>query len=78
MSTPEVPAAKASHRTRISRRLCLILGVPIVSVVYPFLFGVLPWALSFLTPRYGWTERGPAGRNLLGLIPVVAGIGGLV
>jgi protein-S-isoprenylcysteine O-methyltransferase Ste14 len=40
--------------------------------------GVVPWALSLLTPRYGWTGRGPAAWNLLGLIPVVAGVAGLV
>jgi protein-S-isoprenylcysteine O-methyltransferase Ste14 len=40
--------------------------------------GVLPWALSLLTPHLGWTEGGPGSWNLLGLIPVVAGIAGLV
>jgi protein-S-isoprenylcysteine O-methyltransferase Ste14 len=39
---------------------------------------VVPWALSLLTPRYGWTETGPGSWNLVGLIPVVAGIGGLI
>jgi len=55
-----------------------VLGLFIVSVVYPFMVGVLPWALSLLTPRYGWTESGPATWNLLGLIPVVAGSVGLL
>ncbi len=72
MSTPEVPASKRSHRIRISRRMLIIFGVFVVSVVYPFVFGVLPWLLSLLTPRFGWTEHGPAAWNILGLFPVVA------
>jgi len=77
MSTPEVPASKRSHRTRISRRMAFIFGVFVVSVVHPFVFGVLPWLLSLLTPRLGWTEHGPAAWNILGLFPVVAGALGL-
>ena len=72
MSTPEVPASKRSHRTRISRRMLFIFSVFVVSVVYPIAFGVLPWLLSLLTPRFGWTEHGPAAWNILGLFPVVA------
>ena len=72
MTTPEVPASKRSHRTRISRRMLFIFSVFVVSVVYPFAFGVLPWLLSLLTPRFGWTEHGPAAWNILGLFPVVA------
>ena len=78
MSTPAVPDEKPSHRIRFSRRLGFVLGLIVVSVVYPFMVIVLPWALSLLTPRLGWTESGPATWNLLGLIAVVAGIVGLV
>ena len=78
MSTPEVPASKRSHRTRISRRMLFIFSVFVVSVVYPFAFGVLPWLLSLLTPRLGWSEHGPAAWNMVGLFPVVAGALGLV
>ncbi len=42
MSAPEIPASKPSHRTRISRRMLFIFSVFVVSVVYPFAFGVLP------------------------------------
>ena len=52
--------------------MLFIFGVFVVSVVYPFAFGVLPWLLSLLTRRLGWTEHGPAAWNLLGLFPVVA------
>jgi protein-S-isoprenylcysteine O-methyltransferase Ste14 len=78
MITPEVPASKRSHRYRISRRMAVIVGVFIVSFVHPFVFGVLPWLLSLLTPRLGWTAHGPAAWNILGLFPVVAGALGLV
>jgi protein-S-isoprenylcysteine O-methyltransferase Ste14 len=67
-----------SQRVRIPRRLGFVLGLFVVSVVYPFMVGVLPWALSLLTPRPGWTASGPATWNLLGLIPVAAGIVGLI
>ena len=77
MSTPEVPAGKRSHRTRISRRMAFIAGGFIVSVVFPFNFLVLPWLLSLLTPRLGWTEHGPAAWTRVGLFPVVAGALGL-
>jgi hypothetical protein len=66
MSAPEVPAGERSHRTRISRRLVFILGVLVVSVVHPFVFDVLSWLLSLLTPRLRWTERGPDASNILG------------
>jgi protein-S-isoprenylcysteine O-methyltransferase Ste14 len=78
MSTPEVPASNRSHRTRISSRMAVVVGAFIVSVVDPFAFLVLPWLLSLLTPRLGWTEHGPAAWNMLGLFPVVAGTLGLV
>ena len=34
---------------------------------------VLPWAISLLSPRYGWTTGRPGPWNLLGLIPVLIG-----
>jgi protein-S-isoprenylcysteine O-methyltransferase Ste14 len=77
MSTPEVLASKRSHRFRISRRMAFIGGVFVVSVVHPFALLVLPWLLSLLAPRLGWTEHGPAAWNMLGLFPVVAGVLGL-
>jgi protein-S-isoprenylcysteine O-methyltransferase Ste14 len=58
--------------------MVLILGLPIVLVIYPFMVGALPWILSLLTPRFGWTEHGPSAWNFIGLLPVVAGGLGLV
>src|SRR5438552_868193 len=78
MSTPEILNEKPARRIRISRGMALILGCLVALVVYPLLVGVVPWALSLLAPRYGWTQSGPAAWNLLGLIPVVAGTAGLI
>ena len=78
MSTPEVSGGRPSRRIWISRRIAFLLGLVVVFVVYPIMVGLLPWALSMLTLRYGWTETGPASWNLVGLIPVLAGIVGLV
>jgi protein-S-isoprenylcysteine O-methyltransferase Ste14 len=55
-----------------------VLSLLVVSVVYPLMVGVLPWTLSFLAPRYGWSDSCPAAWNLLGVIPVAAGTIGLI
>ena len=78
MSAPEIPEAKSARRIRISRRTAFLLGLPVVLVVYPLMVIGLPWALSLLTTRLGWTEAGPSAWNSLGLIPVAAGILGLI
>jgi protein-S-isoprenylcysteine O-methyltransferase Ste14 len=58
--------------------MAVVSGLFIVSVVHPFNFLVLPWLLSLLTPHLGWSEHGPAARNMLGLFPAVAGALGMV
>ena len=44
----------------------------------PLAHGVLPWALSWLAPRYGWTAGYPGSWNWLGLIPIAAGTAVLI
>jgi protein-S-isoprenylcysteine O-methyltransferase Ste14 len=44
-----------------------IIGTLVVHVA-------LPWAIAQLGPRYGWAEGTPALWNLIGLIPVAAGL----
>lgn len=41
-------------------------------------WGVVPWAISLLTPRYGWAAGRTGIWNLLGLIPVLVGTTGLI
>ncbi|HBI41653.1 MAG TPA: hypothetical protein DDY78_02205, partial [Planctomycetales bacterium] len=78
VSTAEDANGKQSRRNCIPRWMAFLLGLIVALVVYPLMVGVLPWAISLLLPRYGWTENGPATWNLLGLIPVVVGIAGLI
>ncbi len=49
----------------------LFLGMPLAD------FG-LPWAISLLGTRYGWTDGGPGGWNLVGLVLVVVGFLGVL
>jgi len=43
-----------------------------------FVWDVLPWAISLLTPHYGWTAGHPGAWNLVGLIPALFGTAGLI
>jgi protein-S-isoprenylcysteine O-methyltransferase Ste14 len=74
MSTPE---ATPSRRLRIRRRTAFWLGLVVVLVIYPLLVIALPWAVSLMAPRYGWTENGLSAWNWLGLALVAAGLAGL-
>jgi protein-S-isoprenylcysteine O-methyltransferase Ste14 len=46
--------------------LAWIVGVPLVH-------GAIPWALSLVGPRFGWSGGGPSLANGLGLIPLALG-----
>lgn len=61
----------------ISRRLALALA-PVTFLVAVLVHSLVPWAISFLGPRHGWSGGRPATWNLLGLIPVAAGSLGLL
>jgi len=50
------------------------LAYPLALIVW----WVGPWAISLLTPYYGWTAGRPGLWNLLGLIPVLLGTIGLL
>ena len=45
-------------------------------VLFIIVWGVIPWALSLLTTRYGWVAGRPGVWNWLGIIPLGAGITG--
>ena len=78
MSTSKPSSGEAVHLRGLTRRAALLLGLLVAIVVYPTMVVALPWTLSLLTPRIGWTEEGPSFGNLLGLFPVVVGLLGLV
>ena len=71
MNTSNIPNSGQPKRAKF---LPLWLAYPLALVVW----GVLPWAISLLTPRYGWVAGHPSPWNLLGLIPVLIGTTGLI
>ena len=71
MNTTENPNQEPSKRTRY---LSSWLAYPLALLVWEG----LPWAISLLTPRYGWVAGSPGIWNLLGLIPVLVGTIGLI
>jgi protein-S-isoprenylcysteine O-methyltransferase Ste14 len=71
MSTSNIP--NSGHPSR-ARFLPLWLAYPLALIVW----GVVPWAISLLTPHYGWTAGHPGPWNLFGLIPVLVGSTGLI
>ena len=62
----------------VSSRTALTVGLAVWLVGVPLVHGGLPWLLSMLGPRMGWVDGRPGSWNLLGLIPIVAGIAALV
>ena len=66
MNTSTTP--DSTPRKSVPRWLSLIL--------FTVVWGVLPWAASLLSPRFGWQASHPGFWNLLGLIPLLVGIAG--
>jgi protein-S-isoprenylcysteine O-methyltransferase Ste14 len=67
---PEPPAHKGRRELVLPRR-----AVPFVWAIIVLIIQILlPWAVSGLGPRYGWSPRGPGPWNLSGLIAVVLGL----
>ena len=77
MSMPEVAGGKTPYWFSLPRWVAIQLGLFVWLVLFPLVHGVIPWAISLLTPRYGWTEGWPGVLNLSGLIPVIVGAAGL-
>jgi len=71
MSTSNIPNSGQAKRAKF---LPLWLAYPLALIVW----GVVPWAISLLTPHYGWTAGHPGPWNLLGLIPVLVGTTGII
>jgi protein-S-isoprenylcysteine O-methyltransferase Ste14 len=62
------------EQTKKVNHLSPWLAYPLALIVW----WVLPWAISLLTPHYGWAADHPGLWNLLGLIPVLIGTIGLL
>ena len=77
MNTSAVPDEKSPDQVGIPRWLMVVVGLVIWLVGIPLVHGGLPRLLSRLGPRYGWADGCPGAWNLLGLIPVAAGVAGL-
>ena len=53
--------------------MALVLAPIAWFVAIPIGHGLVPWLLTWLTPRFGWTDGRPATWNMLGLIPIAFG-----
>ena len=71
MGTPIIPNSDQPKKTRFFSPW---LAYPLALLVWEG----LPWAISLLSPHYGWRMGHPGPWNLLGLIPVLAGTAGLI
>jgi protein-S-isoprenylcysteine O-methyltransferase Ste14 len=71
MNTTENPNQEPSKRAKF---LSPWLAYPLALIVW----GVLPWAISLLSPHYGWVTGRPGPWNWLGLILVLVGTIGLI
>jgi protein-S-isoprenylcysteine O-methyltransferase Ste14 len=78
MNTTTTPDRDSTRGRGIPRRVLIPLGFFGWLVAIPLVHGVVPWALSRLAPRFGWTAGYPGTWNWLGLIPIAAGTAGLV
>ena len=74
MSTPASCEGKPPNRVSVPRWVALILASLVWFVAIPLAHGVVPWAISSLTPRYGWTNGQPGTWNLPGVILVALGV----
>jgi protein-S-isoprenylcysteine O-methyltransferase Ste14 len=54
------------------------ITIAIIPLEFVVALILAPYALSGLSPRYGWTSGRPDWWNLLGALPVVAGAVGIV
>lgn len=73
MNTTNHLDQKPSGPASIPRWMALLVALAFWLVGVPLFYGVLPWLISYLTPRYGWSEGSPSNWNLFGLIPIVIG-----
>jgi protein-S-isoprenylcysteine O-methyltransferase Ste14 len=78
MSTTTTPDRNSTRGRGIPRWVLLLLALFGWLVGVPLAHGVLPWVLSWLATRHGWTAGYPGTWNWLGLIPIAAGAAVLI
>jgi protein-S-isoprenylcysteine O-methyltransferase Ste14 len=78
MGLSEVPDADPRRKGGLPRWMVLALSLVVLFVGMPLADFGLPWALSLLGTRYGWTDGGPGGWNLVGLVLMVVGFLGVL
>jgi protein-S-isoprenylcysteine O-methyltransferase Ste14 len=78
VNAPEAPEVKPARKASLPRWAVLALAPFVWLIAIPLVHGVVPYAISLLGPRYGWTDGSYAAWNLLGLVPVAAGAGVLL
>ncbi len=70
MNTTENPNQDPPQRANLPRWMVLLIALFFWVILLPLAHAGIPWAFSFLGPRYGWLDGRPATWNLLGLIPI--------
>jgi protein-S-isoprenylcysteine O-methyltransferase Ste14 len=73
MGSNHLIMASARTQLTLSRWLALLLSVMVWPVLVILFHGMLPWAMSRMARRFGWSERHPGLWNWLGLIFVALG-----
>ncbi len=58
----------------MSRGGARVFSLVFWAIGFPLFHAGLPWAISLLTPRYGWTDGAPGRLNQLGFVPLGFGI----
>jgi len=71
MMNPEIQKPKGRREVLLPKRAVPLVWGVIVLVIQV----LLPWIVSMIGPRFGWSQQIPAWWNLTGLIAVAVGIG---
>ncbi|HEU0294910.1 MAG TPA: methyltransferase, partial [Anaerolineales bacterium] len=70
MNATKNSANEQSEEANLPRWMALSIALIFWVILLPLVHAGIPWALSLLAPRYGWTDGRPANWNLLGLTPI--------
>jgi len=71
MTRPLNTKHPSDHKLALPRWAIPFVWAAIVLVI----FFLLPWLLSILGPRFGWSRYGPSAWNIAGLFVVAVGLG---